>query len=318
MHLIRGLYNCPETLFTDGCVATIGNFDGVHLGHQAIVKKLTNKAVELKLPSVVVLFEPHAQEFFRPEQAPARLYKLTDKVQALKALGVDYVLCLRFGEELANLSAEDFVRRVLNERLRVKHLFIGDDFRFGHQRQGDFELLKSYDFKVEANESVTFELEQNNCRVSSSEVREQIAQADFETAAKLLGKPYDIAGKVAHGDKQGREIGVPTANIALKRLKSPLKGVYAVRVYDIKADPDKSQAWFGVANVGRKPTLKNSKERLEVHLLDTNRDLYGARLSVEPVEKIRDEQKFDSVETLTRQIKQDIAKAKELFLKNKD
>lgn len=309
MRLLRGLYNCPEQLFSQGCVATIGNFDGVHLGHQAIIKKLTAKANDLDLPSVVVLFEPHAQEFFRPEQAPARLFKLTDKLSALKDLGVDFVLCLRFAEELANLSAEDFVRRVLQQHLKVQHLFIGDDFRFGHQRRGDFELLKSYDFSVEANQSVTAQLGVKVHRISSSLLRDLIELSDFDSAKQILGRSYQIEGKVAHGDKQGRQIGVPTANIALKRRKSPLKGVYAVKVYGVgKTVID------GVANIGRKPTLKDSSERLEVHLLDFADDIYGQRISVEPIAKIRDEKKFDSVDALKQQIRLDIESAKQHFL----
>ncbi len=308
MRLLRGLYNCPEQLFTEGCVATIGNFDGVHLGHQAIIKRLTTRAKELTLPSVVVLFEPHAQEFFRPEQAPARLFKLTDKIQALAELGVDYVLCLRFAKELANLSAQDFVGRVLNQHLHVHHLFIGDDFRFGHQRKGDFELLKSYDFVVEANHSVTAELEGEETRISSSQVRALLELNQFVSAGKVLGKSFRLSGKVAHGDKQGRLIGVPTANIAIKRRKSPLKGVYAVKVYGVG-----TKAILGVANIGRKPTLKDSSERLEVHLFDFDSDIYGHRIQVEPIAKIRDEKKFESVDILITQIQQDIATAKTIL-----
>lgn len=307
MRLLRGLYNCPEQLFEQGCVATIGNFDGVHLGHQAIIQRLATKAQELNLPSVVILFEPHAQEFFRPEQAPARLFKLTDKLQALAEHGVEYVLCLRFGDELANLSAQDFVRRVLIERLKVQHLFIGDDFRFGHQRKGDFKLLKSYDFTVEANESVTAEIQNEIIRISSSRVRQSIAESDFASAEEMLGKTYQITGKVAHGDKHGRQIGVPTANVALKRRKSPLQGVYAVKI-----DLDGEQL-SGVANVGRKPTLKVSSERLEVHLFDFTKDIYGKKIRVTPIAKIRDEKKFDSLEALKKQIKLDMETAKKLL-----
>lgn len=293
-------------------MATIGNFDGVHLGHQAIIKRLTDKATELQLPSVVVLFEPHAQEFFRPDHAPERLFKLTDKVKALEALGVDYVLCLRFNRELAQLSAQDFVRRVLLEHLRVKHLFIGDDFRFGHQRTGDFELLKSYDFSVEANHSITHTIDSKSIRISSSQVRQTIRNNDFELAKLLLGKSYLVCGKVAHGDKQGRQIGVPTANIALKRRKSPLQGVYAVKVFGLSSQSS-PQPIYGVANVGVKPTLNVRAERLEVHLFDFDGDIYGQRICVEPVAKIREEKKFASIDELKLQIAQDIAQTKEFF-----
>ncbi|MRX27105.1 bifunctional riboflavin kinase/FAD synthetase [Kangiella sp. HZ709] len=316
MRLLRGLYNCPEQLFTKGCVGTIGNFDGVHLGHQAIIKRLTAKANDLNLPSVVVLFEPHAQEFFCPTEAPARLFKLTDKIEALKELGVDFVLCLRFAEELANLSAEDFVRRVLVERLKVKHLFIGDDFRFGHQRKGDFELLKSYNFVVEANQSVTFPLNgelTGKVRISSSKVRQEIARGNFDIAEALLGRSYQIAGKVAHGQKQGRKLGFATANINLKRLQSPLKGVYAVRVTIVDANTNSNESLKGVANVGVKPTLGDYRERLEIHLLDFAESIYGKKLTVQPLKKIRDEQKFATLDLLKEQIEKDIQTAKHYF-----
>lgn len=306
MRLIRGLYSCPPNLFQQGSIATIGNFDGVHLGHQAIIKRLTDKAKALSAPSVVIVFEPHPQEFFRPEAAPARLFKLTDKLLALKDLGVDYVLCLRFNQELAQLSAEDFIRRVLVETLHAKHLFIGDDFKFGYKRKGDFALLQQEaKFPVEANQTVTQSIDGESARISSSLVRQAIVDNDFEHAEKLLGRPYRFRGRVAHGDKQGRTIGVPTANIALKRVKSPLQGVYAVKVFGIK-----DEAINGVANVGIKPTLNARKERLEVHLLDFDGDVYGKQLTIEPVAKIRDEQKFSGKDELIEQINRDIEKAR--------
>ncbi|WP_251360060.1 bifunctional riboflavin kinase/FAD synthetase [Kangiella sp. TOML190] len=311
MRLIRGLYNCPEALFEHGCVATIGNFDGVHLGHQAIIRKLTVKAAELGLPSVVILFEPHPQEVFRQADPPARLYKLCDKLEQLQLLGVDYVLCFRFNQEFRELSAHDFVEQILKQALRVQHLFIGDDFRFGYQRQGDFEFLKSYDFAIEANESVVLERQNGAVRISSSQLRAAIAISDFALAQKMLGRHYAISGKVAHGDKQGRELGVPTANIVLKRRKSPLQGVYAVKVFGLETDANEGLA--GVANVGRKPTLKDSSERLEVHLLDFDQEIYGQRIWVEPVAKIRDEKKFASIDGLKQQIAFDIQAAKQIL-----
>jgi riboflavin kinase/FMN adenylyltransferase len=298
----------------------------VHLGHQAIIERLTQKAAFYSLPSVVVLFEPHPQEYFRPQNAPARLFKLTDKAQALQQLGVDYVLCFRFNQEFAELEAEDFIRRVLIQRLNVQHLFIGDDFRFGYQRRGDFEMLKQHGeghFTVEANHSVTLEVNGEHHRVSSSLVREAIAENQFELAERYLGKPYRLGGKVAHGDKQGREIGFATANIPLKRHKSPLKGVYAVWVYGISASSlqDKSAKGFSserfaaVANVGNKPTLKQSPERLEVHLLNFSGDIYGKRIQVEPIEKLRGEHKFESIDALKAQIAADIEAAADIFKK---
>ena len=326
MRLLRSLYNCPKALFQQGCVATIGNFDGVHVGHQTIIERLTRKAKDFDLPSVVIVFEPHPQEYFRPDKAPARLFKLTDKVKALEALGVDYVLCFRFNQEFAELSAEEFIQRVLINRLNVQHLFIGDDFRFGYKRQGDFEMLKSRGaghFTVEANQSVTLEVDGQSLRVSSSLVREAVANNQFQLAERYLNKPYQIEGKVSHGDKQGRQIGFATANIPLKRLKSPLKGVYAVWVYGISASSlqDKSAKRFSserfaaLANVGNKPTLKQSPERLEVHLLNFSGDIYGQRIQVEPIEKLRGEQKFESIDALKAQIAADIDAAADIFKK---
>ncbi|GAA0197624.1 bifunctional riboflavin kinase/FAD synthetase [Kangiella japonica] len=319
MRLLRGLYNCPKALFQQGCVATIGNFDGVHLGHQTIIERLTRKAKDFNLPSVVIVFEPHPQEYFRPEKAPARLFKLTDKVKALEALGVDYVLCFRFNQEFAELTAEAFIQRVLIDVLNVQHLFIGDDFRFGYKRQGDFEMLKSRGsgrFSVEANQSVTLEVNDKSLRVSSSLVREAVANNQFQLAERYLNKPFQIEGKVSHGDKQGRQIGFATANIPLKRLKSPLKGVYAVWVYGISASLVHGKGhkrWAAVANIGNKPTLKQSPERLEVHLLDFAGDLYGERLRVEPIAKLRDEKKFASLDELKAQIAADTESAKDHF-----
>ena len=319
MRLLRGLYNCPKALFQQGCVATIGNFDGVHVGHQTIIERLTRKAKDFDLPSVVIVFEPHPQEYFRPENAPARLFKLTDKVKALEALGVDYVLCFRFNREFAELSAEAFIQRVLIDRLNVQHLFIGDDFRFGYKRQGDFEMLKTRGaghFTVEANQSVTLDVDGEAQRISSSLVRQAIADNDFELAERYLNKAYQIEGKVSHGDKQGRQIGFATANIPLKRLKSPLKGVYAVWVYGISASLQQNKGckrFAAVANVGNKPTLKQSPERLEVHLLDFAGNLYGERLRVEPIAKLREEKKFASVDELKAQIATDIEASKAIF-----
>lgn len=309
MRLIRGLYSCPPNLFVQGSVATIGNFDGVHLGHQEIIKRLTAKAKALSVPSVVIVFEPHPQEFFRPEQAPARLFKLTDKLLELIDLGVDYVLCLRFNRELAELSAEDFIRRVLVETLNVRHLFIGDDFKFGYQRKGDFNLLKEAgQFPVEANQTVVQSIDGKDLRISSSLVRQAIANNDFAKAGQLLGRPYQFRGRVAHGDKQGRTIGIPTANIALKRVKSPLQGVYAVKVFGVAGS-----VINGVANVGKKPTLNEREERLEVHLFDFDGDVYGQHLTIEPVAKIRDEKKFNGKDELIEQISRDIEKARTIF-----
>lgn len=303
MQLVRGLHNLrPEHR---GCVATIGNFDGVHRGHQAILARLRERAVELGVPSCVVIFEPQPREYFAPETAPARLARLRDKVALLAAEGVDRVLCLAFNQRLSKLSAAEFVDTILVDGLGVQHLEVGDDFRFGCDRLGDFEFLQqaglSQGFTVEAAQTV----ELDGLRVSSTQVREALARADFAVAERLLGRPFRIRGRVLHGQKLARQLGTPTANIQLKRHRVPLTGVYLVSV---ELD---GQRWPGVANIGVRPTVAgDGRAHLEVHLLDFAGDLYGRRLTVEFHHKLRDEQRFASLEALKSAIDADIAAAR--------
>ncbi|MEG0860509.1 MAG: bifunctional riboflavin kinase/FAD synthetase [Pseudomonas sp.] len=303
MQLVRGLHNLrPQHR---GCVATIGNFDGVHRGHQAILARLRERAVELGVPSCVVIFEPQPREYFAPDTAPARLARLRDKVALLAAEGVDRVLCLAFNQRLSKLSAAEFVDTILVDGLGVKHLEVGDDFRFGCDRVGDFEFLQqaglSQGFTVEAAQTV----ELDGLRVSSTQVRQALAKADFALAERLLGRPYRISGRVLHGQKLARQLGTPTANIQLKRHRVPLSGVYLVSV---ELD---GKAWPGVANIGVRPTVSgDGSAHLEVHLLDYAGDLYGRRLTVEFHHKLRDEQRFASLEALKSAIDADIAAAR--------
>ncbi|MFQ6576550.1 bifunctional riboflavin kinase/FAD synthetase [Pseudomonas sp. UM16] len=303
MQLVRGLQNLRP--LHRGCVATIGNFDGVHRGHQAILARLRERAVELGVPSCVVIFEPQPREYFAPDTAPARLARLRDKVALLAAEGVDRVLCLAFNQRLSKLSAAEFVDTILVDGLGVKHLEVGDDFRFGCDRVGDFEFLQqaglSQGFTVEAAQTV----EQEGLRVSSTQVRSALAKADFALAERLLGRPYQISGRVLHGQKLARQLGTPTANIQLKRHRVPLTGVYLVSV---ELD---GKAWPGVANIGVRPTVSgDGRAHLEVHLLDYAGDLYGRRLTVEFHHKLRDEQRFASLEALKSAIDADIAAAR--------
>ncbi|MBV6289964.1 bifunctional riboflavin kinase/FAD synthetase [Pseudomonas aegrilactucae] len=303
MQLVRGLHNLrPEHR---GCVATIGNFDGVHRGHQAILARLRERAVELGVPSCVVIFEPQPREYFTPDIAPARLARLRDKVALLAAEGVDRVLCLAFNQRLSKLSAAEFVDTILVDGLGVQHLEVGDDFRFGCDRLGDFEFLQqaglSQGFTVEAAQTV----ELDGLRVSSTQVREALARAEFAVAERLLGRPFRIRGRVLHGQKLARQLGTPTANIQLKRHRVPLTGVYLVSV---ELD---GQRWPGVANIGVRPTVAgDGRAHLEVHLLDFAGDLYGRRLTVEFHHKLRDEQRFASLEALKSAIDADIAAAR--------
>lgn len=305
MELIRGLHNIrPQH---HGCVLTIGKFDGVHLGHQAVLQSVLQKASELQLPAVVMVFEPQPEELFAPEHAPARLSVLRDKYNALKKLGVHRLLCVRFCAEFSSMSPHDFISNLLAKQLGVKYLVVGDDFKFGVGRSGDFSMLsdesKSHGFDVVSTQSFRM----HDCRISSTAIRRALEQSDFPLAGEMLGHPYEVAGTVVHGEQNGRTIGFPTANILLKRTKSPISGVFAVKV------KHKGKLYKGVANVGHRPTLNGTRMQLEANLFDFSGDLYSQYLRVEFVSKIRDEIKFSSFTELTEQIKKDAEQAKRLL-----
>ncbi|MEJ2456360.1 MAG: bifunctional riboflavin kinase/FAD synthetase [Candidatus Thiodiazotropha sp.] len=296
MQLVRGLHNLrPDHR---GCVATIGNFDGVHLGHQSVFRHLLEKGAELGLPTTVVTFEPQPREFFQAASAPARLTRLREKLQAIGEVGVERVVVLEFNKRLAAMPAELFVEELLVEGLGTRFLSVGDDFRFGSGRQGDFALLQRMGringFEVENMN--TYKLDAD--RVSSTRIRELLTQGDFETARQYLGRAYRICGRIGHGDKRGRSIGFPTLNVNLHRRVSPLHGVYAVKVDGLDDRPVP-----GVANIGVRPTVEgDTRYLLEVHLFGFNRDVYGEHIGVEFVRKLRDEQRFENFEALRRQI----------------
>ncbi len=306
MELIRGLHNLRPR--HRGCVATIGNFDGVHLGHQAVLGQLTEEADRLGLPGLVMIFEPQPEEFFAPERAPARLTRLREKLMALRRYAAERVLCVRFDARFAGLSAGAFIEDILVDRLGVRYLVVGDDFRFGHRRAGDFDMLREagarLGFQVVNMHSFMVDGE----RVSSTRVRRALAAGDLETAEKLLGRPYRMCGRVAHGDKRGRDIGFPTANIHLHRTNTPVRGVFAVELFGVEGEPV-----AGVANVGVRPTVGGTRSLLEVHLFDFDRDIYGAYVNVNFLYKLRDERRFESFEALTRQIEADVAEARAYF-----
>ncbi|GIU09922.1 riboflavin biosynthesis protein [Shewanella sp. c952] len=306
MELIRGIHNIlPQH---HGCVLTIGNFDGVHRGHAEVINRLVEKAKHLDLPGVVMTFEPQPQEFFRGENAPARLSLLRDKVMLLDELSIERMLCINFNKKFADYTAEDFVEQLLVKALGVKYLVVGDDFCFGKQRQGNFNMLRKagekFGFAVVSTQSFVL----GDKRVSSTEVRRLLADGNMEQARRLLGHPFILSGKVAHGQKIGRTIGFPTANIALKRKVTPVRGVFAVKLYW-----DNSDIYEGVANVGFRPTVNGQVCQLEVHLFDFDGDLYGKAVEVELVAKIRDEQPFGSLDALKKQIKNDADRAKALL-----
>ncbi len=303
MELIRGLHNLKAR--HRGCAATIGNFDGVHLGHQAVLGQLAQKAAELGSPSTVILFEPQPQEFFQPQAAVGRLMRLREKLLALRRYAVDRVLCLRFNAHLAAMDAEEFIRRVLIEGLAVRYLVVGDDFRFGHGRRGDFGTLQragqAHGFPVVPMH--TFGVEHG--RASSTRIRAALAAGDLALAEKLLGRTFRLSGRVAHGDKRGRAIGVPTANIYLHRRATPLTGVYVVEVFGPEHEP-----LAGVANIGTRPTVGGTRSLLEVHIFDFAEEIYGRYVEVEFLHKLRDEQRFDSFELLVARIRRDIEEAR--------
>lgn len=306
MQLIRGDYNLrPEHR---GCVATIGNFDGVHLGHQAVLGQLAEMAAELALPATVITFEPLPREYFAPERAPARLTRFREKLQVLRRYAVDRLLLLRFTPTLAEMEAEDFIRRILIDGLGVRYLVVGDDFRFGRARRGDFAMLSAAGERAGFRVAHMHTFELDGRRVSSTRVREALERGDLEGAERLLGRPYRVCGRVMHGDKRGRAIGFPTANLRMGRQVSPVHGVYAVEVFGLEHEPLQ-----GVANVGTRPTVGGVENRLEVHLFDFDGDLYGRRLNVDFLYRIRDERKFDSIAALARQIGEDAAAARDYF-----
>ncbi|WP_163835140.1 bifunctional riboflavin kinase/FAD synthetase [Spartinivicinus ruber] len=307
MRLIRGLHNLkPEH---QGCVATIGNFDGIHRGHQRILASLKAEAARLSLPVTAIIFEPQPREYLNPSQAPGRLTSFAEKLYWFKKLGVDQLLCLYFDHKLQQLSADDFINQVLVNGLQVKHLVVGDDFRFGCDRSGDFNKLTEAGlrdgFVVKPTETVTTN---DGRRISSTRIRKVIVAGDFQQAEQLLGHPFQICGKVVHGQKLGRQLGVPTANIRPNRTQLPCSGVFAVKV------TVNHKLHYGVANLGIRPTVDGRKSSLEVHLFDFQGSLYGQRLVVEFLQKIRDEKAFSGLPELQAAIQQDINVARNLLI----
>ncbi|KFZ31391.1 FMN adenylyltransferase [Pseudidiomarina salinarum] len=307
MQLIRGIHNIRRE--HRGCVLTIGNFDGVHLGHQAVLAQVTEQARQRASAAAVMTFEPQPQELFQPDKAPARLTNFREKHLALRERGIDRHIVIEFNRKFANLPASTFIEKVLVEQLGVEFLVVGDDFRFGKDREGDFALLQraGKDLGFEVVDTRSYRQQQQ--RVSSTAIRTALKAGDFAEAEAMLGRPYAFCGRVVHGEKKGRTIGFPTANIRLHRLRSPLQGVFAVRVRLAGGD----ELLDGVANVGRRPTVKGTVEQLEVHLFDYEGELYGRQLEVIPVAAIRPEQKFADFADLREQIKADAEVARSLL-----
>lgn len=307
MELIRGLHNLRPR--HRGCVATIGAFDGVHLGHQAVIGHLLEKSAALGLPSLIIVFEPLPREYFSPLEAPARIMSFAEKFRALAALGVDRLLRIRFNAQLRKMSAEQFVDDIFVAGLGVRYVVLGDDFRFGADRQGDLEFLRERGRECGFEAVPTDTCEVRGQRVSSTRIRRALENADFAAAEAMLGRPYSISGRVVYGRQLGRDMGIPTANLQLRRLRAPLSGVYGVEV----SGGGLCRA-RGVANVGVRPTVNDSiVANLEVHLLDRDVELYGRRIDVTFRYKLRDERKFDSVEALRAAIARDIDSTRTWF-----
>jgi riboflavin kinase/FMN adenylyltransferase len=308
MELVRGLHNISRR--HQGCVLTVGNYDGVHLGHQKMIGALKARATELRSAATVLVFEPSSKEFIDPEGAPPRLTRWREKFLALAAQGVDRLVTLRFDEYMRAMTPECFVDELIVAALGTRHIVVGNDFRYGCNAGGTIDSLRA------AGEARGFGVEQiapfvfDGVRVSSTVVRERLAESDFAGAKRLLGRPYRMLGRVVHGRELGRELGFPTANLRLMRRKSPVQGVMAVRVFGIAPE-----ALTAVASLGTRPTVDGTDMLLEVHVFDFAGELYGREIEVEFVAKLRDEVKFDSLDALTAQMKVDAAQARDLLSK---
>ena len=313
LQIIRGVHNCRK-IHQNG-VLTIGNFDGLHLGHQKILEQLRIEAERHNTHSCLMTFEPLPREYFaRGKPTATRLMSRSEKVRVLSTIDAgirpDYLLFLRFDQSLANMSAKQFIETILVDKLKVRSVIIGDDFRFGCDRKGDFSLLqkygKKYQFSVIKMDSHCIK----NERVSSSLIRDALTNDALTKADKMLGRAYTICGHINHGDKRGRTIGFPTANIHLQRTETPLSGVYSVTMHSKKFGDV-----AGIANLGRRPTVGGERVQLEVHLFDFDQSIYGMHVCISFQHKIRDEVKFESFDDLKQQIKIDCEKAKRLLEK---
>jgi len=306
MQLIRGIHNIK--LEDNGCVLTIGNFDGVHLGHKQVIDALIKQAKILNCKAAVMVFEPQPQELFSPETAPARLCRLRDKYILLKSLGVERLICVNFNHKFAIQSAESFIEDLLVKKLGVKSLIIGDDFRFGKNRKGNYKMLLKAGqlFGFNVSDTSSYKIEKQ--RISSTEIRQALENNNLVRAELMLGRPYSIVGRVFHGDKRGRLLGFPTANVKLKRRVSPVSGVYVVKIRTDRG------MYYGVANIGSRPTVSGIRQQLEVHIFDFDFDLYGQTIEVVLLKKLRKEINFDSLPVLKAQITTDCAQARQYIL----
>jgi riboflavin kinase/FMN adenylyltransferase len=305
MELIRGLQNLPER--KPGCAVTIGTYDGVHLGHQALLRRLKEHAAQLALPTVVLTFEPTPREYLAPDAPPARLTSLRERWRILAGMDLDALLLLRFGEGLRNLSGEAFAG-LLARDIGARTVVVGHDFRFGCNGEATAPMLidagKRLGFAVDVVPPVTLD----GARVSSSGVRDALKRSDFALAERWLGRPYSMRGRVVHGQRLGRDLGFPTANLRIERRRTPLQGIFAVRVHGVETTPLR-----GVASLGTRPTVGGIQTLLEVHVFDFSADLYGREIEVEFVAKLRDEENYPTLDALVAQIHRDVAEARRIL-----
>ncbi len=312
MHLARRAASFPFQRVAGGSVATIGSYDGLHLGHRKLLERVLALARSEQLPSIVMSFEPTPKEFFAAASPPARLMRFREKFDALAAAGVDLFFCPPFDRRMRSLDADTFIRQILIQAMNVRHLVIGDDFRFAAERQGTVEHLRR------AARALGFELHQvpsvivDGERVSSTAIRDALWKGDLERAARFLGRHYSMSGRVVRGDAMGRRLGFPTANVDLRRRRSPVMGIFAARVRGLGREP-----LDAVASVGTRPTFGGTKPLLEVHIFDFDRQVYGSYIHVDFIARLRSEQKFDDEESLIEQMHRDAARAKELLNEDK-
>jgi len=308
MLLSRSSAQFPFEKVSDGSVLTIGAFDGLHLGHQDLLRRVRSEARSRGLPSIVMSFEPMPKEYFSSNSPPARLTRFREKYEALRDFGIDIFYCPRFDETMKNIAADAFIRQLLVHTLNVTHLEIGDDFRFARGRAGDVkQLVRAGDalqFSVCKAKSVVVD----GRRVSSTAVREALWEGDLHNASRMLGRPYRMSGQVIKGRKVGRTLGYPTANVDLRRRQSPVMGIFAVLVSGISEEPLR-----GVASVGTRPTFDLEKPLLEVHIFDYSGDIYGSYIHVDFIRRIRDEVKFDDIDQLVEQMDRDSETARSIF-----
>ncbi|WP_137939230.1 bifunctional riboflavin kinase/FAD synthetase [Chitinivorax sp. B] len=303
------VFRSPFSSDNTPCALTIGNFDGVHLGHQAMLRKLVNVARSRGLPAAVMTFEPHPRELFSPDAAPARLTSLREKLELLAYHGIDRVYVVRFTPAFAGLSAQAFIEDMLVRRLQAHYVLVGDDFCFGAKRAGNYPLLVESGRTLGVEAEAMHSIMADQLRVSSTAVRDALATGNCSLATRLLGRPYSISGRVVHGDKIGRTLGFPTANIQVKHNKPPLKGIFVVEVHGLD-----QRIYQGAASLGLRPTITaNGRATLEVNLFDFGRSIYGEHLRVDFLAKLRDEEKYASLDELTQAIARDVDNCRRFF-----